>query len=111
MPCRGRARIAYELEAWRQRLAEHWHGLHFGEIRVSQANNHWSFVVQVYLGELDPSAVHVQLFAEAPNADGPLVVKMHRDHPLPGAANGFVFTALVPADRPVEHFTPRIVPA
>ena len=104
------ARIAYDLEAWHRRLAEHWYGLHFGEIRVSQAEKHWEFVVQVYLGELDPAAVHVQLFAEASQGDHPLVVQMHRDHPLPGAANGFVFTALVPADRPAEHYTPRIVP-
>jgi len=104
------ARVAADLQTWHEHLAEHWHGLHFGEICVSQANNHWSFVVQVHLGELDPSAVHVQLFAEASNADRPLVVEMHRDHSLPGVANGFVFTALVPADRPAEHFTPRIVP-
>jgi glycogen phosphorylase len=104
------ARIACELEAWHGRVAEHWYGLHFGEIGVSHANNHWSFVVQVYLGELDPSCIHVQLFAEALHGDKPLVVEMHRDHPLPGAANGFVFTALVPADRSADHFTPRIVP-
>jgi starch phosphorylase len=104
------ARVAHELEAWRKHLAEHWHGLDFGEIRVSQSGSHWSFMVQVYLGELDPSSVQVQLFAEAPHADGPVVVDMLLHHRLPGAANGFVFTALVPADRPAEHFTPRIVP-
>ena len=104
------ARIANELQTWHEHLAEHWHGLHFGAILVSRAEDFWLFTVQVNLGELDPAAVRVQLFSEAQSADGPIVVEMRLDHPLTGAANAFAFTALVRADRPAEDFTPRIVP-
>jgi len=104
------ARIASELQTWHEHLAEHWHGMHFGEIRVSQANGFWSFDVQVYLGELTPAAVRVQLYADAPAGARPVVAEMLQGHPLAGAANGFVYSTIVPADRPAEDFTPRIVP-
>jgi len=104
------ARIACELEAWHEHLAEHWHGLHFGEIHVGRVNDCWSFAAQVYLGELAPTAVCVQLYADSPAAAEPLVIEMRRDHPLPGSVNGFVYTAVVATDRPANDFTPRIVP-
>jgi starch phosphorylase len=108
--CGSDARVACELEAWHEHLAEHWHGLHFGEIHVSRVDDSWSFAAQVYLGELAPTAVCVQLYANSPAAAGPLVAEMRRDHPLPGSVNGFVYTAVVAADRPADDFTPRIVP-
>ena len=104
------ARAAHELQAWHEHLADHWHGVHFGEIRISRAGDCWSFIVQVYLGELVPTAVCVQLFADAQNSVKPVVVEMHRGDPICGAANGFLYSTVVPADRPAEDFTPRIVP-
>jgi starch phosphorylase len=104
------ARFAGELQTWHEHLAEHWHGLHFGEIRVSQADGFWLFTVQVYLGELAPDAVRVQLFADAQNSGRPAVVEMRRGDPITGNSNGFAFTTVVPADRPAEDFTARIVP-
>jgi starch phosphorylase len=104
------ARVACELQAWHEHLADHWHGLHFGEIHVSRVDDSWSFAAQVYLGELAPTAVCVQLYADSPAADKPLVTEMRRDHPLPGSVNGFVYTAVVAADRPADDFTPRIIP-
>jgi len=41
---------------------------------------------------------------------GPEKIVMVRQGPLPGAINGFVYGARVPAKRAVEDYTPRIVP-
>jgi starch phosphorylase len=79
-------------------------------LAISRVNDCWSFAAQVDLGELAPTAVCVQLYADSPAAAGPLVTETGRDHPLPGSVNGFVYTAVVAADRPADDFTPRIVP-
>jgi len=41
---------------------------------------------------------------------GPEKIVMERLGPLAGAVNGFIYGARVPARRPVEDYTPRIVP-
>jgi starch phosphorylase len=70
------------------------------------------FRIQVYLGELPPEAVSVQLYAE-PRPDGAAaeVHAMTRDHALSGAAGGFLWISTVPARRPSRDYTPRVVPA
>jgi hypothetical protein len=35
---------------------------------------------------------------------------MMRKMALSGAVNGYIYEAIVPKDRPFEHYTPRIVP-
>jgi starch phosphorylase len=68
------------------------------------------FRAQVYLDDLRPDAVQVELYAD-PIADEPPVRQaMSRSHALIGALRGYLYSACVPASRPVHHYTPRIVP-
>jgi glycogen phosphorylase len=102
--------LGRELVAWREELARRWHNLHFGKLEVSSAGERHRFTLQVYLDELEPDAVQVQLYAE-PAADQPAIVQaMTRDKPLAGAINGFLYSGEVPAARPPQHYTARIVP-
>ena len=103
---------AAQIEAWLEGLAHHWPALHFGNLNVHENDESHEFSVQVYLDELDPDAVEVQLYAEPLEGEGaPTRITMARSHPLTGAVNGFVFTAKAPASRPAEHYTPRIIPS
>jgi starch phosphorylase len=64
----------------------------------------------VYLDELDPKAVQVQLYAE-PQGNGESEFHvMELAETLAGARNGHLCRARIPARRPVEHYTPRIIP-
>jgi glycogen phosphorylase len=103
-------RVAQDLYEWQTQLEEHWRGLHFGEVRATEADGHREFVAQVYLGELSPDSVRVELYADSLPGGAPIVIPMQRKHAIPGAVNGFVFTAQACADRPADHYTPRIVP-
>lgn len=105
-----RHRLASELQAWSRALIQHWPFIHWGNREVDTGEGGHCFRVQVYLGDIDPDAVAVQLYAESTPGQ-PLVVDMRRDHALSGATGGFLYVALVPADRPAEHYTPRVVPA
>ena len=94
---------------WRRELDRHWPALRFGSVAVEKQNDQFLFVVQVYLDELDPDAVQVELYSDT--NDGPLRRTMHRDEPLVGSTHGYIYSAQVAADRPASDYTPRVVPA
>ena len=67
------------------------------------------FEVQVYLDDLDPEAVRVELYANAVDGHPREQVRMERLHPLVGASNGYAYRAQVSAVRPPSDYTARIV--
>jgi starch phosphorylase len=99
-----------ELLQWQRMLAHGWRSIHFGDFRVDTANGDHSFYVQVYLGEVSPDAVRVELYADRCNGNDPAREPMPASEPLIGAVNGHLFTARVAASRPASDYTPRVVP-
>ncbi|MBI2860089.1 MAG: alpha-glucan family phosphorylase [Chloroflexi bacterium] len=94
----------------REKLEAHWSQLHFGRLEIHSKDDFYEFVLPVYLDELDPDAVDVQLHAS--NAGEKAEVhSMRRGEPLAGAVNSFVYRASLPAHRPASQYTPRIIPA
>jgi starch phosphorylase len=66
--------------------------------------------VQVFLDDIDPDAVSVELYAEAQKEGDPIAQAMTRDNHPAGATGAFTYSASIPASRPVADFTPRLVP-
>jgi starch phosphorylase len=93
---------------WQRQLAQHWSNLRFGEVHIETQPEGYLFHVPVYLDELPPDAVYVELYADRP--DTPFRVKMERAQPLAGSIGGWLYSAMVPADRPAADYTSRIVP-
>jgi len=106
----GGGALGKQLVAWERELSKHWHNLHFGQLEVSTVADEHHFTLQVYLDELDPDAVRVQLYAEAIGDQPAVIQTLERSAALAGAINGFVYSGQVPSSRPAEHYTPRIVP-
>lgn len=105
-------RLGAEIAAWERQLAAGWPNLCFSALTVTRSGAELHFEAQVYLDDIPPSAVRVELYAEPPaGGDVPERIPMVRANPLPGAVQGFLYTATVTSDRPKEHFTPRIVPS
>jgi starch phosphorylase len=104
------ARLATELESWHSRLIEDWHGIRFGEIHVQEVSEGWHFEVQVYLGDLCRDCIRVELYSESADRQPSTPIVLEHDGAIPGAVNAFKFLGLAPADRPPEHYTPRIRP-
>ncbi len=103
--------VARDLLAWRHRLESQWHTLHFGEVTVSREGEVHRFQIQVYLGNLAPEAVQVEIYADPPAPDeAPWRFPMTPVHPLLGSVGGFLYRGEAPASRPPEHYTVRIVP-
>ena len=102
------ARCGAQILAWRESLAKHWAEVRIAGTEVSSRDGEHAFHVRVHLGELSPTDVSVELYADA--ADGRTPVRQAMSS---GERDGDVcrFSAVVPASRPVSDFTPRVIPS
>lgn len=107
---KDKGRLAADIVAWRNQVEQHWPCLRFGSLDVQSLNGQHHFTVQVFLDELNPDFVSVELFADAASGHDLFRQSMSRGPLLAGAANAFSWSLSVPADRPASDFTPRIVP-
>jgi glycogen phosphorylase len=96
---------------WQKSIEKHWQGLRFQGFRVQEAGNHYAFTAAVELGELDPGAIAVQLYAEPAGEQGREIYSMTQGTKLPGEMNGYQYMIRIPARRPAGDYTPRVIPA
>jgi starch phosphorylase len=106
----NRGSMGADLVAWHAELTKHWSALRFGPATAEQHGEQYLFHVQVFLGDLDPDAVSVELYAEPQKDAAPIMHAMDRGEALAGATSAFTYSASVPASRPVADYTPRLVP-
>jgi starch phosphorylase len=104
------SRLAKELMIWQKKLAEGWQGLRISGITVNKVGDFWEFQAQVYLGNLDPQRVMVELYADPLDDEEPVRIPMAVTKTIPGAVNDYYYEAFAPLFRPAEHYTPRIIP-
>jgi starch phosphorylase len=102
--------IGRQMVDWQVSLEQIWAGLHFGEVSVTTRGRQHVFEVQVYLNDLDPSAVQLELYADGVTGGDPVRQEMKRVRGLAGASGGYVYGAAVSADRPAEDYTARVIP-
>jgi glycogen phosphorylase len=100
------ARIAH----WRRALDQKWATLRFGDLRTDTVDEQYVFEAEVYLGELGPDDVRIELYADGIGKDGPLCQPMRRVEQAAGTDGRYVFTGSVPAVRPLADFTARLLP-
>jgi starch phosphorylase len=102
--------IGRQIVQWRQNLQRHWGSLRFGEVKAATQGKRHAFEVQVHLGELDGQAVRVELYADGLNGGGPVRQEMKLTRPWGPPADGNLYTASVPATRPITDYTVRVIP-
>jgi starch phosphorylase len=95
---------------WRHNLEQKWTALHFGEVKVETFGEQHVFEIQVFLSDLDPKAVHVELYADGIDSSAPMRQEMKLLHPLEGATGGYVYNAAVSSSRPPADYTARLIP-
>jgi len=65
----------------------------------------------VYIGKLDPNGVRVELYADPAEAGGvPKRIPMLREMAPLGASGAYQYQADIPAQRPAEDYTVRVLP-
>ena len=99
---------AVELVDWKRQIEEHWSRLRFGRVQVATHDNLYHFEIQIWLDDLDPDSVRVELIADPGPGLPAMREVMARVSRLEGG--GYSYTGRVPANRPVGDDTPRAVP-
>jgi len=92
--------LAKKIVDWQSRVEQNWGKLGFGEVKIENGRCE----VQVYLNDLDPQDVKVELYSKA------LTKEMKYQGKIPNTRDGHIYSAEVPAENPASSFTPRILP-
>ena len=110
--CKDNGRLGSKLEKWQKEINHHWQYIHFGKkMVIKTGDSGYDFQVPVYLDDLSPEAVRVELYAELLEAGKePERIIMDRSKQLSGTVNGYLYTASVTTRRPVDNYTPRVIP-
>ena len=104
------AEIAKDLAVWQQQLAQHWASIYIQNFQVELTASGYKLTLHAYLDELTVEFVRLEIFADSHENLPVFCQVMARKVMIPGAVNGYVYETTVPADRPAEHYTPRLVP-
>lgn len=95
---------------WQSILKEQWHTLHFNEVKIDTNNNQHTFKIQVYLNNLDPKMIRVELYADEIRDSAQVRQEMHCDGLVFGQPGNYIYSATVPASRCNTDYTARIIP-
>ena len=104
--------IGGQIIEWRHTLEQKWAAVHFGEVNVETKGRQYLFEVRVYLGDLDPKAVRIELYADGKNGGALVRQKMNPDlsgQPA-GTSGSYFYSATVSAARPAADYTARVIP-
>jgi glycogen phosphorylase len=94
---------------WRRHAEQKWSSLRFGEVKIESNEKVHAFEVQVYLDDIDPNVVRIELYADGVNGADPVRQEMKHIRQMAGAVGGYVYGATAPATRPATDYTPRAI--
>ncbi len=99
-----------EIIEWQNALQQKWSTLQFGEVKVKTEGDNHIYDVQVYLNDLDPKAVIIELYAEGIDGDSPIRQELKLIQKQTESVKPHLYRATVSASRPATDYTPRVVP-
>jgi starch phosphorylase len=95
---------------WQHAIDRKWGSVRFGDLRVESSADHHVFEVDIFLNDLDPSAVRIELYADGIDGSDAVREEMACARPLPGASHRCVFRATTTTARPAGDYTARVIP-
>jgi starch phosphorylase len=95
---------------WRHRLDQNWSGVRFGEATTVTRDGQHDFVLRVFLHDLDPEGVRVELYAMGVAGGEPVRQEMTLVQPQAEFSGAHCYHATVPTSRPAGDYTGRVMP-
>ena len=99
--------VGRQVVDWQHAVDQKWGSLRFGSLQVETNAGHHVFEVEIFLNDLDPNAVRVELYADGINGGDPVREEMKCAGPPPDASRGCVYHAHGPHDTSGERITRR----
>ncbi len=106
----GKGALGAALVDWQRALEQGWSDVHFGAASAQTHDGRHRVSVEVHLGGLDPESVRVELYAEPAAGGVPERHPMARRPEAPEPGAGYRYETEIPATRPIEHYTARLIP-
>jgi starch phosphorylase len=91
-------------------LHQKWAVLRFGGVTLKTENGRHIFEVRIYLNDLDPEAVRMEMFAVGIEGGGPERWKMELIEQVQDVPGLYLYRGSVPATRPAADYTARLIP-
>jgi starch phosphorylase len=91
-------------------LKQKWDAIRFGDVKVETYAEQLNFEVQVFLNDLDPDVVQVELFADSISGETPFIKKLSLLEKAENSDNAYLYSASVASTRPALDFTARVIP-
>ncbi len=105
----ARTLFAGSTHYWRHALRKTWATLRFGEVKVETRGAQHAFEVGLFLGDLDPDAVRVELLADAVTCRPAVRQEMVRTRQSEVEPDRHVYSAAVSAAPPQLDYTARVM--
>jgi len=102
--------IGRQIVEWQRSLEQKWASLHFGEVNVETDGEQHLFEVHVYLNDLNPESVRIELYADGVGDSAAERVDMKRVREPDDAQHNYIYSAAVSVTRPANDYTARIIP-
>ena len=106
----GDAKLTAGFRARQERVARHWKDVRLGALNVDAQDGDLTFEVQVSLGDVDPSSVPVELYAEPREWAPAFRQAMHLSAPPAVRSGPHSVSTRTPATRDAVDLTPRTLP-
>jgi starch phosphorylase len=108
--CANGGEMARTLRSWESDLRLQWDCIQLRPLEAERKGEGWLLSAEVYVGDLDPDMIAVELYADLSETQPPVRVPMQREALLAGDTRGYRYRAQVPAERPAQDYTVRVVP-
>jgi starch phosphorylase len=96
--------------SWEHTLTEKWGTLRFGDVKIQTNAAQHVITTEVYLNDLDPNSVLIELYADGISGSSPIRQEMTCVQLPTCEAPGCIYRASVPATRLATDYTARIIP-
>jgi starch phosphorylase len=106
----NKGEVGRQVVDWLHAVDRKWDSLRFGDLRVETGAGSHVFELEIFLNDLNPNEVRVELYADGINGGDPVREEMKCAPPLPDASLRCVYRATVPSARPAGDYTARVLP-
>lgn len=94
----------------RHALQQQWPKLRIDDVRSETSQAQHVFEIRVFLADIEPDRVRVELYADAKQGGDPECRELQLDRRLESPASVYVYRATIPVVRAAADYTARVVP-
>ncbi|MBB6143773.1 starch phosphorylase [Silvibacterium bohemicum] len=104
------SKVGASLLQWQEGIARHWNSVRFGNVRIETHDGRHSFRVEIFVGDLKPEDLSVELYADPMQKREPAIETMTVGEARVDSPGAFIYSSEIPATRPAGDYTPRVIP-